>query len=40
VEVADHWEEEAAAHFQAVGEECLRLEVVEVGYQRTVVRVH
>ena len=40
VEVADHWEEEEAAHFQVVGEGCLRLEVVEVGYQRTVARVH
>jgi hypothetical protein len=40
VEVADHWEEEVAAHFQVVGEECLKLEVVEGGYQRTVARVH
>jgi hypothetical protein len=40
VEVADHWEEEVVAHFQVVGEGCLRLEVVEVGYQRTVARVH
>jgi hypothetical protein len=40
VEVVDHWEGEAEAHFRVVEEECLRLEAVEAGYQRIVARVH